>query len=81
MVEIMNEPFIPFKIIPFNIPDEKIDGNDYYTYIINGESMTFKEAYNILISKTIESENEEKLEDGYEEDNDELEDEWEAELE
>jgi len=31
--------------------DEKIDGDDYYIYIINGNSMTFAEAYNILISK------------------------------
>lgn len=31
--------------------DEKINGDDYYTYIINGKSMTFIEAFNMLISQ------------------------------
>ena len=30
--------------------DEKIDGNDYYTYIIGGKSMTFFEAFKMLIN-------------------------------
>lgn len=30
--------------------DEKIDGNDYFKYIINGKSMYFSDAYDFLIS-------------------------------
>lgn len=30
--------------------NEKINGENYYTYIINGKSMTFIEAYKMLIN-------------------------------
>lgn len=30
--------------------DEKIDGNDYFKYIINGKSMYFSDAYDFLIN-------------------------------
>lgn len=32
--------------------DEKIDGNDYFKYVINNKSMNFSDAYDFLLGKS-----------------------------